>query len=238
MDYREWTTQNQLKFEKAFTRAVQDRTIVAIGDHSGTGFKHALKRFYFYNSEIRSAFIRVPFKSSTNDLAISMFKQLMTIRFNNFKYTKVTVFDLLRVLGQRVKQDLKGKKILIIFEDVHNLNERKLSLFMNLLNEINFSCGIVLRFDISFFDKVQKWNSRVQSDFLKITQLRQVTEKNRPQDIAILCQIYGLNTPSIVNQISKQTTSFTIAMEFIKRYNGYKPTSQLNLFSENRVRIA
>lgn len=237
MEQQIWTTENQLKFEKAFRFAAKERAVVAIADFSGTGFKHALQKYCFYNSDIRSVFVRIPMKPRSGDLGVTMFRQLMSIRFNNFKYTQPSVFDLLRVLGSRVKQDLKGKRILIVFEDVHYFSEKRLSDFMRLIREINFPCGVVLRFEQSYYEKVAKWSERVNNDFQILTKWRQVTVRNRPQDIAMLCQLYGLHNPTLVNQISKQTTSFTIAMQFIKSHSNYRPTTQLNLFAENRLRM-
>jgi hypothetical protein len=231
------TTENQLKFESAFRFALQQKCVVAVLDFPGTGFKHALRRFCFYNSDVRTAYVEIPAKSKTKELTIKMLTQLMTIRFSNFKYTQPSVFDLILILGTRVKQDLKGKRILIVFEGVHHLTESRLVDFMRVIKGINFPCGVVLRLSQDYlFKTVPKMKEEIHNDFKLLTKWRKVAQRNKRDDVATLCRLHGVDQPSVINQICNET-SFTMAMELIDGYKRYSPTTQLNLFGENRLRM-
>ncbi|GCC50355.1 hypothetical protein SanaruYs_05700 [Chryseotalea sanaruensis] len=232
-----WETLNQLKMNEGFRAALKEKKIICIIDHPGTGFKHAFRRFSNLNSDVRSVFVEIPIgKKSTREITLDMLTQIMTIRFNNFKYKTPSPFDLLRVLGERVKQDLRGKKILIVFDGIDNLSKKKLADFMLIIKGINFPCGIVLRFGADYYKKI-KSNEKLYNEFWLFTEWRKVTTPNTPEDIEKLCRFYGLDNPIFIREICDRTTSFTVAMSFIKKHNNYRPPSQLNLFSQNPVRI-
>jgi hypothetical protein len=232
-----WLTENQIKIQDGFRQALTDKRIVSIIDFPGTGFKHAFRRFCNLNSDVRSVFVEIPIgRNATRSIVIKMMTQLMTIMFNNFKYTQPTAFDLLRVLGERVRQDLRGKKILIVFDGVDNLSNMKLAHFMDLIKHINFPCAIVLRFGADYFAKL-KSHEKIYNEFWILTQWRKVTKQNTEVDIEKFCRLHGITNPIFLREIRERTKSFTIAKEFVKSYKGYLPPSQLNLFSENLVRI-
>lgn len=232
-----WETQNQIKMIEGFRAALKEKKIICIIDHPGTGFKHAFKRFSNLNSEVRSVFVEIPLgKKSTREITLDMMTQIMTIRFNNFKYKTPSPFDLLRVLGERVKQDLRGKKILLVFDGIDRLSKSKLPDFMRIIKKINFPCGIVLRFGVDYYKKI-KSDEKLFNEFWVFTEWRKVTFPNTPEDIEKLCRFYGLDNDTFIKEISERTTSFTVAMSFIKKHNNYRPPSQLNLFSQNLVRV-
>lgn len=232
-----WLTENQIKILDGFRIALNDRKIISIIDFPGSGFKHAFRRFSNLNSDVRSVYVKIPIgKKATRDIVIDMVTQLMTIRFNNFKYTQPTAFDLLRVLGGRVRQDLRGKKILIVFDGIDNLTPMKLADFMNLINCVNFPCAIVFRFGADYFKKI-KAHEKIFNEFWVLTQWRKVTKPNTPEDIDKFCRLHGITNPTFLKEIRERTTSFTIAKEFVKAHKNYLPPSQLSLFSENLVRI-
>ncbi len=237
MLHQEWLTANQLKFMDAFQRAQSENCVVSVVDHPGTGFKYSLGRFSFLKSDVKSVLVKIPRGSgASREIAIEMFKKMMTLRFNNFKYTQVTVFDLIRVLGQRVRQDLKGKKILLVFEDVDNLTMMQLARFIRMVKLINFPCGIVLRFKATYFKKVASWDEKLSNEFYLFTSLRKVSNVNSPDDMYQFCRWYGLTDKIFIERIIKETTSFTIAKRAIESKKKYNATSQLNLFEDNYTR--
>lgn len=121
---------------------------------------------------------------------------------------------------------------------MHNLRTAvKLSNFMSIIEHINFPCGVIFRFDQSFYKRVFKWDERLFSDFDNLTKFRQVAERNKPGDIATLCQLYGMNDYSLISAIASSTTSFTSAMRSIEKQKSFRPTTQLNLFLDSRVRM-
>ncbi|HRK54607.1 MAG TPA: hypothetical protein PK185_11885 [Cyclobacteriaceae bacterium] len=231
-------TENQIKFEKAFLHATREHCVVAVIDHSGTGFKYALNRFKFYHSDVRVAAVKISKGVKNREIGIDLMKGIMTIRFSNFKYNKVSIVDLIRVLGNRVRRDLLGKKILIVIEGVHNLREVKLIEFFRAIRGINFPCGVVLRIHNSYLIKVKKWGDDAYKELEKFTELRQITTENSTEDIAKLCHLHGLSNGLIVNEICHKTTSFSTAMMYVKRCKDYKIMNlQLDLFTPNRIRF-
>ncbi|HTJ51867.1 MAG TPA: hypothetical protein VL443_20545 [Cyclobacteriaceae bacterium] len=108
---------------------------------------------------------------------------------------------------------------------------------MNLIKRITFPCGIVLRFERSYYDKVERWgDERLLNEFKDFTEKRRFIERNSPEDIITFCQIHGLSDYSLLQEIKTKTSSFTIAMQSVKKFKAYKPPSQLSLFTENLVR--
>ncbi len=234
-----WISENQVKHEEAILKAVREYCTVAILDHPGTGFKFSLQRVCQLRGGIRSAIVQISMKSKHKEIGITMLKQILSIRFSNLKSTNISVFELIMVVGARVRQDLKGKRVLLIFERVHYLNEPgRLSHFLDLLDNINFPCGIILRFDLMYPSVVKTWGDQHLYDrFERVTFLRKVTRPNTSWEIRQMLMIHGLNNPDLLSEISSNTKSFTTAKLLLGKKFLYKPSLQLNLFTENRLRI-
>lgn len=234
-----WVSESQIKHEDAIRKAVRENATIAILDYPGTGFKFSLKRVCQLTGGIRTAIVQISMRSKQKEIGISMLTQIASIRFNNFKSGSLNVFDLIRVIGTKVRQDLKGKKILLVFERVHYLKRpEKLSQFLDLLDNINFPCGVILRFEPNYIERIKRWGDQhLYTRFEQVTRLRKVTRPNHPSEIREMLMLHGLNNPGLLNEISMNTESFTIAKLLLDKKLLYQPTMQLNLFFENRLRV-
>jgi hypothetical protein len=165
-----------------------------------------------------------------SELPIELSRQFLQIRFSNLNYKKTDARDLIRVLGQRIKRDLLGKRILLVFDNVDRLKtETQLVRFMGVLRCINFKCGIVIRTTMRHLKTVELMDEKVLADFLDLTKIRKVLPRNSQTDVEILCRIHGIKDSMIVEEIAISTKNFRIAMTKIGGYVGFQPTLQLSI---------
>lgn len=232
MDDQPFLTNNQYAIIDALNRAATGQETVAVFDHPGIGFKHALNNYIVndHHGLVKVALVSVHNNSYSSQLPIKISEQFYQIRFSNLNYKKADARDLIRVLGQRIKRDLLGKKILLVFENVDRLKtEAKLVRFMGIIKCINFKCGIIIRTTKKHMKKVEKMDEKVYTDFNELTKVRKVLPRNSPKDVELLCRIHGINNGKIIEEISESTTNFRIAMVKIKHFVGFRPTAQLTI---------
>jgi len=225
-----FTTSNQMKMIEAFELAAREKVVVAVVDHHGSGFKFAVKKYMHSTSFTKIAFVEIEFGIHARNLTINLMKQFMNIKFVTKGYKKTEITKMIYDLGIQVKQNLKGKRVVLIFSNIERLNtEPRLSRFLRIIRSIPFKCGIILRTTLTHYEKIAKLDEKLFSEFMVMTEKRIVLERNTPMDIQKLCRAYGLKRPELVEEISKKTLSFTIAMLSITKFLKHSPVTQLEL---------
>lgn len=230
-DATKFMTSNQRKMLDAFQLATTENKIVAIIDHHGSGFKFALKNYIHTTLFTKVAFAKINYDFHSKNISIELMKKIMNIRFSTKGYRTIEVAKLVYDLSLQAKQNLKGNKILLVFENVDRLNTvSRLARFFTILRNIQFRCGIILRTNMKHYDKIASLDDQLLTDFIRMTESRIVTERNTPNDVANLCRAYGLKKPLLIEEISKKpNTSFTLAMTYINEYLKHSPVTQLEL---------
>ncbi len=223
-------TTNQQQMLNAFARASGGEKMVAVVDHHGSGFKFAVKKYIHTTSFTKVTFVKIEYGIHARDISISLMKPFMNIKFVTKGYKTTQFTKLIYDLSLQVKQNLKGRRILVIIDNFDRVNTvHTLSRFFAILRGIQFKCGIILRTNMKHYETIASLDEKLLTDLMQMTKEKVVLKRNTPEDIKSLCRVYGLRKPEIVEEISKKTLSFTIAMDYINKYLQYSPVVQLEL---------
>jgi hypothetical protein len=230
MESSNFITSNQQRMLEAFELAARENRIVSIIDNHGSGFKFAIKKYIYSTSATKVAFAKIDYRFLSTNISIEVMKQFMNIKLVTKGYKTSDVTKLVYDLSVQVKQNLKGKRILLIFDNVNRLNTAvKLSRFFTILKSIQFKCGIILRTNLNHYEQVATLDEKLLTDFMEMTARRIVLNRNTREDISKLCRCYGVTKKELVDEISTKTSSFTVAIRHIDAILKFSPSTQLEL---------
>ena len=221
----------QTEMIKAFDVALRNNRLVAVIDHRGSGFKYSLNVFSLTYPMLKTVLItfnRGQFK--VNDLSIDIARGFSSIRFSNMKYKNADPVDLIKAIGARVKADLKGRNVLLVFERFENLaTVNRMARFMGIIKSINFKCGIVVRTTTSHINKIENTNEDFYYELMQFFANRQSIKPYEPEDIEIFCKSFGMVSPTLLDETKIKCKNLTQAKESINLFLKYNPIKQLNL---------
>lgn len=216
---------------KAFDFAMRNNCLVAVIDQRGSGFKYALNTFLLTYPMAKSS--HVTFNRSQfnqNDACIDILRGFSSIRFSNMKYKNADPVDLIKAIGARIKTDLKGRRILLTFEHFENLKTvNKMARFMAVIRAINFKCGIVVRTTASHLDKIENSDEDFYGELMQFFAHRQPIKRYEPPDIEMFCKIFGMVSPTLIDETKLKCKNLTQAKVSIDHFLKYNPVKQLNL---------
>jgi hypothetical protein len=219
----------QLDMAKAFDFAVRNKKIVFVIDKHGSGFHFARRRFNMAHPDLRVAEYTLS-SGIDNDSTISMFRELdCDIKVVNKNYKRMNPHDFLVALTNRAKLDLRGKKVLIVFDRFEKLqSEHSFKKFFKYIQLLKLPCGIIIRTTSSH---VRMIRDNYRDIFAYINQfdrknVREITE----EDVQAFCDCYGLSNKILREQISKQSKDLRIVYQYISKSKNLPEVSQLALF--------
>ncbi|WHZ09087.1 MAG: hypothetical protein OJF59_002842 [Cytophagales bacterium] len=224
-------TSAQIDTLLAFDFAVRNRKLVFVTDKHGSGFHFSLKKFNTLpcNSDLRVT--QFQFNNSLkHDAAISMFRDLgCTIQVVNKNYKKMNLHDFLVALSNRAKLDLRGRRVLIVFDRFEKLrSEYSLSEFFSYLKLLQLPCGIIVRTTERHIKLIKE---KYESIYAYICQFnrKKIREITR-DDVIAFCDAFGLSNKLLREQIAGQTTNLHIVKKYIIDAGRLPETTQMTLF--------
>ncbi|MGB4776730.1 MAG: hypothetical protein WBP45_16240 [Daejeonella sp.] len=227
-------TKGQEVMIQAFGYCIKNQKKVFLLDEAGSGFRYTLQKAFregmFGNTRIISVSV-VPTLDMTN-LVMSIYKQSCTVKFSNLNKKAVDLHELLVKINSRLRQDLLGKRIFIVFNHVHLLRSmERMQAFVDLLMSIPFPCGVILRTTARHIKSIQK-----SKDFdglyatIRVSfGLKKVPPVTRG-DVETLCIANGLTDRVLIGELASKSKNLKVVQFYIdKAKKKLPPTSQLTL---------
>jgi hypothetical protein len=227
----EFMTAGQQVMIQAFGHCLVNKTKVFLLDKAGSGFRYTLEKAFregmFGNTRVISVSV-VPTLDMTK-LVLKMYKQTCTVKFSNLNKKAVDPHELLVKINSRLKQDLLGKRILIVFNHVHLLQSMaRMQAFVNLLLSIPFPCGVILRTTVRHI-KAIKENRDFQGLYATIRvefgwkRIPPVTRR----DVESLCLANGLTDKTLIGEFASKSKNLKVTQYYIDRSKKLPDVTQL-----------
>lgn len=228
----EFMTQGQQVMFQAFGHCVRNNRMIFLLDNGGSGFSYTLAKAFqqtFFNN-VRVITVDVIPQLDMQKVVVKMYKQSCTVKFSNLNKRALDPHELLVKIHNRLKQDLLGKKIMIVFDHVHLLRSmERVEAFVNLLLSIPFPCGIILRTKKAHLKTIMRAPDlfatiRAKFDIKKIPAVSR-------GDIISLCHANGLMDKILIEELAaKSKGNLKLTQYFIDQERKLPPSSQLALF--------
>lgn len=229
----EFMTTGQEVMLQAFRHVLVNKSKVFLLDKAGSGFKYTLDKAFregiFSNTRVISVSV-VP-TLDMGKLVVNIYKQSCTVKFSNLNRIAVDPHELLVKIHSRLKQDLLGKRILIVFNHVHLLKSmERMQAFVNLLLSIPFPCGVILRTTVSHIRAIKE-NKDFQGLFATIRvsfgwkKIPPVTRR----DVETLCLANGITDKILINELASKSKNLKIIQYYLNQAKKLPSTTQLQL---------
>lgn len=226
-------TEGQKVMIKAFSHCLSNKSKIFLLDKAGSGFRYTLEKAFregmFGNTRVISVSVAPTLDMSK--LVLKMYKQTSTIKFSNLNKKTFDPHELLVKIHSRLKQDLLGKRILIVFNHVYLLRSmERMQAFVDLLLSIPFPCGVILRTTIRHIKTIKKSRDfqglyatiRVSFDWKRIPP---VTSR----DVGMLCLANGLTDKTLIGELASKSKNLKVTQFYIDRSKKLPAVTQLQL---------
>jgi hypothetical protein len=215
---KEFLTENQHVIIKGCLHARDKSVLVGLISPSGVGMKHALGTILKKYPYERIIYADVQYSGVVSEVCVSLIRVCSNVRFSNLNYKKAELFDLVRILKDRMKKDIKGNP-LIVLDNVWALSNEQMKYLNSFLTIYGGTCGIVLRTTKRKLGKFRRAYPEVFDKFYNHTMNEWlVLNKNTDKEIARLITTYGIKDKLFIHDVAAQTKSFTRAKKFIDKY--------------------
>lgn len=228
----EFCTEGQKVMIDSFKYSVTKSCTVLLLDNPGSGFKHTISKFFRTSefSDIKVITIPIIDTTDTKKVVVEIYKRSSSIKFSGLKYRTMTAHEMLIRVGGRLRQDLLGKRILIIFDHVENLGAKeKMVGFIALIKSIPFKCGVILRTNNAHLAKINNNNMPLHTTILTEFERKTVPTVSQ-EDVKTMCHAYGVKDVQLIYELSKKQRNLKVVRYYIKRATNLPITSQLSLF--------
>lgn len=110
------------------------------------------------------------------------------IEITNRNYRTMGLQEFFANLNNRAKLDLRGIKILLVFDRFEKLtSEYSLKRFFKLVSQLTVKCGIIVRTDERQLDRIKARYPDIYAHMIQFD--RKTTRKLTPDDIVAFCWI-------------------------------------------------
>ena len=227
----EFMTAGQQVMIQAFGHCLINKSKVFLLDKAGSGFRYTLEKAFrmFGNTRVISVSV-VPTLDMTK-LVLNMYKQTCMVKFSNLNKKAVDPHELLVKINSRLKQDLLGKRILIVFNHVHLLRSmERMQAFVDLLLSIPFPCGVILRTTVSHIKAIKE-----SRDFQGLYATMRVSFgwKRIPPvtrgEVETLCLANGLTDKTLIGEIASKSKNLKVSQYHIDRSKKLPAVTQMQL---------
>lgn len=214
-------TTNQHDIIRVAKISIAKKSIIGImAPHYGIGFKFSivrLKEEFPYQNII---FADCSHSRNLNEVIITLLVQCSNVRFSNLNYRRTTLFDLTRILKQRMKIDLKGDT-LIVLDKVSKLSLTQKKYLCGFFEEFDHCCGLIFRTSLDDMVRLKAAKTKIfYEEFYNAVDDWKVLNPHTTKagEIESLCKHYGVKDLEFIKTLNKKTQNFTTAKKFIDRY--------------------
>jgi len=220
---KEFYTANQLEIIRGCLHARDKSTQVGFISHAGVGMKHAIRKLLDDYPHEKIIYADVQYSGVVTEVCVALITVCSNVRFSNLNYKKAELFDLVRILKDRMKKDVKGRP-LIVLDNVWALNNEQLKYLNSFLTIYGDTCGIVLRTTKRSLERFKKANPEVFEKFYSHTISEWlVLEENTEREIGQLASTYGIKDTMFIQELAVSTKNFSIAKKYIDKYKNREP---------------
>jgi len=215
---KEFLTHNQHEIIRGCIHARDNSTQVGFISPSGIGMKYAIGKLLADYPHERIIFADVQHSENVDEICLAIITVCSTVRFSNLDCRNASLFDLVRILKDRMKKDVKGKP-LIVLDNVWALRNPQMKYLNRFLTLYGNTCGIVLRITERALKRFSKQNPEVFEEFYNNSVSQWIVlEENAKKQIAQLADAYGVKDKVFIEDLSARTTNFTQAKKYIDKY--------------------
>jgi hypothetical protein len=229
----EFKTAGQEVIYQALYHAARNNKKVFLLDREGSGFKYTLQKA-FRDPAFRSVkviTVSVIPTLNASKVVLTMFKKCSTVRFSNLKHKYLDPHEMLLKIGSRLRQDLLGKRILLVFDHMHSLKSMdRMASIVNLLLAIPFSCGVILRTQTSHIKRIEEEDKGLYATIRTGFDFKAVPQLTR-DDVHTMCHAHGVMDKNLINELaSSKNQNLKIVQYFIDEAKKLEPYTQMSLF--------
>lgn len=215
---KEFLTTNQLELIRVSIQARDNASTVGIITPSGIGMKYVFTKILNDFPHEKIIYCDAQFSGNINEICVALIRVCSNVRFSNLNYRKAELFDLVRILKDRMKKDVKGKP-LIVMDNIWALTNEQMSRLNSFITVYGRTCGLILRtnqralrrFKNANPDTFDKFYNHTVNDWL-------VLNENTPKEIGQFITAHGIHDKMFIDDISAKSKSFTFIKKYIDKY--------------------
>lgn len=215
---KEFLTTNQHEVIRVAIHARDNASTVGIITPSGIGMKYAIAKILKDYPYEKIIYCDAQFSGDMNEICVALISVCSNVRFSNLNYRKSELFDLVRILKDRMKKDIKGKP-LIIMDNVWALTNEQMKKLNSFIAVYGGTCGLILRtnqralerFRNGFPDTFDKFYNQTVDDWL-------VLSENTAKEIGRFITAHGIKDKAFINDLATKSKSFTFVKKLIDKY--------------------
>lgn len=229
----EFMTKGQEVMIQAFSHCLKNQSKVFLLDKPGSGFTYTLEKAFRENMFGNTRVIRVSVvpKLDMTGVVLKIYKQSCTVKFSNLNKKAIDPHELLVKINSRLRQDLLGKRILLIFNHVQLLRSmERMQAFIDLLLSIPFPCGVILRTTVSHIKAIQE-SKDFQGLYATIRVkfgLKRIPPVTR-RDVETLCVANGVIDRVFIGELASKSKNLKVTQYYIDRSKKLPAVTQLQL---------
>jgi hypothetical protein len=214
-------TKGQLEMQKAAFDIWQKNWIKFIETPHGNGLGHALADMQRTSTHIKIVHIDCLMNNSIRNLSVEILRHATNVKFSNLSHLSISIDRLLIVVKERLKEDLRNQKLLIVIDHLDVLNRQQLYRLIQLLKFRKPPCGIMLRSTtehrLKLFKKEPILHDAVHINFpcQTATMIEIMSLEERK---IFIRDIHGITNELFVKDLAKLNWGFTKMLTFIQGY--------------------
>ncbi len=219
----------QTELMQVFQYATRNNKIVCVLDKHGSGMSFALKKFNYTFPDIKFATISLA-NDLDHDVAINMFHEIGSIlKISNKNYKRISLGEFLFHLNNRAKLDLRGRKVILIFDRFEKLKtEASLNRCLRFIYEIKFKGGIIIRTNKSHIEFIRNNFPEIYASLIQFE--RKTITPIRPNDVVEFCKSFGLKDKNLCEQIANSSADLRVVIQYLRNHSRLLDNNQLTLF--------
>lgn len=138
-------TVGQLAMKQACLRNLAKKNVSIVEARHGAGLNFAIQNLIKYSPHVKLIYADALQYRTARKIFVSLLKDGMNVRFSNLNYLSVELPGLVRVVRERMNEDLKKENVLLIVDHIDVLNGSQLYHLARLVEFNKPPCAIVLR---------------------------------------------------------------------------------------------
>ncbi|MFO0507922.1 MAG: hypothetical protein ACK5YS_03535 [bacterium] len=216
---KEFLTKNQHEVIRVSIHARDNATTIGIISPSGIGMKYAITKILRDFPHEKIIYCDAQFSGDVNEICVALIRVCSNVRFSNLNYRKAELFDLVRILKDRMKKDVKGKP-LIVMDNVWALSNEQMKRLNSFITMYAGYCGLILRttktalrrFKNAYPETFDRFYSHTVDDWL-------VLNESTPKEIGQFITAYGIHDKAFIEDLAARSKSFTLVKKYVDKYN-------------------
>ena len=214
-------TEGQLEMQEAAFDIWQKNCIKFIETLHGNGLGHALEDVQRTSPHIKIVHIDCLINMSIRNVSVEILRHATNVKFSNLSHLSISIDRLLIVVKERLKEDLRNQKLLIVIDHLDVLNRHQLLRLIQLLKFRTPPCGIILRSTTEHRLKLLKKEPDLH-DSLYINLPSQKATIIEPMSFEerkiFIRDIHGVSNELFVKDLARLNCGFTKMLKFIQGY--------------------